>query len=247
MNLKISAIELKDIFVSSFSNEQEFKYKEGNPFLIYYERKHYYVFLKNISPAYYPKYPDITRVQLPFSSHFKKISKSSIPFIILGYESEYKTFSAWDPRLIKSRLNAKSNVSLFSRNSFQEKLRLNVFKEHNISNGDKVIVFSFKSLPNFFRNYISLFENSLEMTKVKFVKKVSEDKKPKTLANETIVRINDIAILKEVYKFKLKNDLIGAVIFCIDNYSNQYPGMNLAKWTVLINKVFQNKEIYLIK
>lgn len=247
MKLKISAIELKNKFTNSFSREKEFKYEEGNPFLIYFEGKHYYVFLKNISPAYYPKYPDITRIQLPFSPHFKKISKSSIPFIILGYDSEYDTFSAWDPSLIKNRLNAKRNVSLFSRESFQEKLRIYVFKEHNISNGDKVIVFSYKSLPFYFRNYISLFENSLELVKVKFVNKISEDKIPKTRANGTIVGLNDINILKEVYKFKLKNDLIGAVIFCTNNYSKQYPGMTLAKWTGLINKVFQKKEIFLIK
>jgi hypothetical protein len=247
MKLKISAIELKDVFISSFSKEQEFKYEEGNPFLIYYERKHYYVFLKNISPAYYPKYPDITRVQLPFSPHFKKISKSSIPFVILGYDTEHKTFSAWDPRLIKSRLNAKSNVSLFSRDSFQEKLRLNVFKDHNISNGDKVVVFSYKSLPTYFRNYISLFENSLELVNVKFVKKIMGDKKAKTKVNGTISKINDISILKEVNQFKLKNDLIGAVIYFTENYSYQYPGMTLAKWTDLINDVFQKKEIFLIK
>lgn len=238
MKLKISAIELKDIFISSFSKEQEFKYKEGNPFLIYYERKHYYVFLKNISPAYYPKYPDITRVQLPFSSHFIKISKSSIPFIILGYESEYNTFSAWDPRLIKSRLNAKSNVSLFSRDSFQEKLRLNEFKEHNISNGDKVIVFYYKTLPFYFRNYITLFENSMELDRVKLIKVKSEDKKPKTRANQENTSLNDIAISNEVNKYKLNNDLIGAVIFCIDNYSKLYPSMTLAKWTTLISNEF---------
>ena len=157
MNFKISATELKNNFIDAFKNEKTFSCGQGNPFLIKYKGKEFYVFLKNISPAYYPKYPDITRIQLPYSSHFKKIAKSNIPFVILGFDAEHGTFTGWDPSKIKSRLNNKSNVSLFSRGSFQEKLRLNDFKTHHISNGDKVILFSLDSIPIYLKSLESLF------------------------------------------------------------------------------------------
>jgi hypothetical protein len=163
MNLKISATELKNKFIDSFKNEKSFNSGDGNPFLINFERKEYYVFLKNISPAYYPKYPDITRIQLPFSPHFRKISKSNIPFIILGFNTDYDTFTGWDPSKIKGRLNNKSNVSLFSRNSFQEKLHFNNFKEHQISNGDMVILFNIRSTPQYFRKYMDYFKNHYDL------------------------------------------------------------------------------------
>ena len=240
MRFKISAIELKNIFLKSFAKEIDFKNENGNPFLIHFEKKSYYVFLKNISPAYYPQYPDITRIQLPFSTHFEKISKSSSPFIILGYDSEYDTFSGWDPQSIKHRLNAKNNVSLFSRDSFQERLNINIFKEHNISNGDKVIVFSSKSLPFYFRNYESLFGNPALVIKNKYFSKIKENKK--NIDIESIQILKNISNLKEMSEFKLDNDLIGAVIFCTENYSIQYPEMTILKWTTLVNTFFK-KEI----
>ena len=123
MNLKISATELKNNFIDSFKNEKSFKCESGNPFLFKFKGKEYFVFLKNISSAYYPKYPDNARVQLPYSDHFKKISKSKLDFIILGYNSEFQTFSAWDPSSIKDRLNVKGNVSLFTRFSFQKNVK----------------------------------------------------------------------------------------------------------------------------
>ena len=244
MKFKISAIELKNIFLESFSKEIDFKYENGNPFLIQFEKNSYHVFLKNISPAYYPQYPDITRIQLPFSIHFEKISKSTFPFIILGYDSEYDTFSAWDPQLIKNRLNAKNNVSLFSRDSFQERLDINIFNEHKISNGDKEIVFSSQSLPFYFRNYKSLFGNSEFLIKNKNISKIEKNKT--NIDIESIQILKNISNLTEMSIFKLENDLIGAVVFCTENYSIQYPEMTITKWTTLVNAFFR-EEILLYK
>jgi hypothetical protein len=247
MNLKISATELKNNFIDSFKNEKSFKYDDGNPFLITFESKEYYVFLKNISPAYYPKYPDITRIQLPYSPHFRKISKSNIPFIILGFNVDYGTFTGWDPSKIKVRLNNKSNVSLFSRDSFQEKLRMNDFREQHISNGDKVIVFSIKSIPLYFRNYNDLFKNNLDEVKVRFVKKRHLSNIDSKTSKGSLSKIEDVKVLKIVSKFKEKNDLIGAVLYCAEYYKDIYPNVPLNRWTKLVNNIFSNKEIFLVK
>jgi hypothetical protein len=236
MNLKISATELKNNFIDSFKNEKSFKYDDGNPFLITFEKKEFYVFLKNISPAYYPKYPDITRIQLPYSPHFREISKSNSPFIILGFNAEYGTFTGWDPSKIKNRLNNKSNVSLFSRNSFQEKLRLNNFKEHHISNGDKVILFSIKSTPIYFKSVKSLF--GITKDKVKEIAKnqltfnlFDFKEKPEVIENKVL--------LKKI-KLLIKNDkILEAVNICALHYQDDYPKMELKDWFVIVEKYIQ--------
>lgn len=200
-----TADELKNIFVNSFEYEKTFKYEQGNPFLIEFEAKKYYVYLKNISPAYYPKYPDITRIQLPFSTHFTKIAKSNIPFIILGYNSNHETFTGWDPAIIKNRLNNKSNVSLFSRDSFQEKLQINDFKEHKISNGDTVIIFNFKSTPQYIKNYIDYFKKQIDLfSEINLTENLKEKKSSKL--KKTTIAIKKIEL--EVLDIYSKNPFL---------------------------------------
>jgi hypothetical protein len=236
--MKIAANLLKNIFENAFKNEKKFITEEGNPFLITFERKSYYVFLKNISPAYYPKYPDITRIQLPYSAHFKKISLSNIPFIILGYNSEYETFTGWDPSKIKNRLNNKSNVSLFSRDSFQEKLPLNDFRKNYISNGDKIIVFSVKSTPIYFKSYLSLFKSvQKEQSPISNIK--LKVKAKRTIeSHEALEKINDPRVSKKILDFKSKNDLIGAVLFCCENFKKDLVNTDINDWTKIMTKLF---------
>lgn len=233
MNVKISATELKKKFIDTFKNERIYSYEQGNPFLIKNKGKEFYVFLKNISPAYYPKYPDITRIQLPFSEHFKKISNSSISFIILGYNSEYATFTGWDPSKIKSRLNNKSNVSLFSRDSFQEKLDFNDFKKHHISNGDKVILFSIESTPNYFNSVDCLFgidENKIEgITKKQLTINLFDTK-------DKLEEIDDKIILKKIKLLIKKDEILEAVNTCALYYQDDYPKMELKDWFELVEK-----------
>ena len=137
-----------------------YTYEEGNPFLIKIGKKQYFVFLKNLSPAYF-KNPDVTRVQLPYSDHFSKIFKAEIPFVILGYDVDNDTVVCWNPQKAKERLNAKSNVSLYSRSSLQQNVTDDEFRFGYLSNGEKIVLFKRKNLINFFDVALSLFkENS---------------------------------------------------------------------------------------
>ena len=112
---KILAKELKIKFIEVLNGVDGFSYEDGNPFIIKNGSNRFFVFLKNLSPAYFVNSPDITRVQLPYSEHFTKIFKANIPFVILGYDVDNDTVVSWNPTKVKERLNAKSNVSLYSR------------------------------------------------------------------------------------------------------------------------------------
>jgi len=164
---KLIAKDLKIKFIETLNELDEFSYEDGNPFLIKIGTKQYFVFLKNLSPAYFKNSPDVTRVQLPYSDHFSKIFKADIPFIILGYDVDTDTVVSWNPKKIKERLNAKSNVSLYSRYSIQAQVKDNEFKFGYLTNGEKIVSFKRDNLINFFNSLkICLMTNKLKKSQL---------------------------------------------------------------------------------
>ena len=154
---KLIAKDLKIKFIETLNGLDEFSYEEGNPFLMKIGTEKYFVFLKNLSSAYF-KNPDITRIQLPYSGHFSKIFRADIPFIILGYDVDNDVVVSWNPENVKERLNAKSNVSLYSRYSLQEQVKTDEFQFGYLTNGEKFVLFKRENLIVFFDVAFSLFK-----------------------------------------------------------------------------------------
>jgi hypothetical protein len=214
---KILAKELKIKFVETLSDIDDFNYEDGNPFLIRIYDKQFFIFLKNLSPAYFKNSPDITRVQLPFSEHFNKIFKAQIPFIIFGYDADNDTMVCWNPSKIKERLNAKSNVSLYSRESLQSKVKNHEFKEGFLSNGEKIILFKRERLVEIFKIMNDLFNKShLE----KKAKKIEHKNNPTTEnQNNKLLELKDKKIIKLINPLLKNNKVLEAVKICSEYYS----------------------------
>ena len=234
---KILAKELKIKFIETLSELEEFSYEEGNPFLIKIYSKRYFIFLKNLSPAYFKNSPDVTRVQLPNSPHFTKIFKGEIPFIILGYDVDNDTMVCWNPKKVKERLNAKSNVSLYSRESLQSKVKSNEFKSGYLSNGEKIITFKRDLLPSFFDNISTLFKE----------KKVSIDSEVRDVLNEPntdyisekLIELTDKLLLQEIKPLLKKNKVLEAVEICTKFYKGRYKTMSFKDWFNLVSKHYK--------
>ena len=157
---KLIAKDLKIKFIETLNGLEGFSYEEGNPFLIRIGIKPYFIFLKNLSSAYFKNSPDVMRVQLPYSEHFSKILKVDIPLIVLGYDVENDTVVSWNPKKIKERLNHKSNVSLYSRHSLQQQVNNEAFALGYLSNGEKIVLFKRENLVFFFGTMSQLFKDS---------------------------------------------------------------------------------------
>jgi hypothetical protein len=236
----ILAKELKIKFVETLNDIKSFSYEVGNPFLIKIYQQQYFVFLKNLSPAYFKKSPDITRVQLPFSDHFDKIFKENIPFVILGYDIDNDTIVSWNPSKTKDRLNSKRNVSLYSRNSLQSNINENEFKTGTLTNGEKIILFRRENLDVFFKNIFVLFvDNQTEI-------KIKED----LVSEPTLIfypdklsEIKEIRILSVINPLLEKNRVLEAVEVCTKYYAEKYPNMTFKEWFTLINDLYKNKII----
>lgn len=232
------AKELKIKFIETLNELDGFSYEEGNPFLIKINTKQYFIFLKNLSPAYFKNSPDITRVQLPYSEHFSKIFNANIPFIIFGYDVDNDTLASWNPNKIKERLNAKSNVSLYSRYSLQEKVENNEFKFGYLSNGEKIILFKREFLINFFYSIDELFnekQNLLVKCKKNEVNDTLEDDSIGKLTN-----LSDSTILDEIIPFLKKNQVLKAVEITSQYFKGKYNNMTFKDWYKLVIIIYNN-------
>lgn len=224
---KLFAKELKIKFIETLNELEEFSYEDGNPFLIKIGVRKFFVFLKNVTPAYFKNSPDITRIQLPYSDHFEKIFKSDLPFIILGYDVDTDTIVSWNPNKIKERLNSKSNVSLYSRSSLQENVKEDEFKYGSLSNGETIIAFRRDKLPNFFEEVFDLFREEVVTKKI-------ESKQ-----TNTITEIKEKEILNVIKPLLKKNKVLQAVEEASKFYKNIYPEMTFRDWHKLVSDLYR--------
>lgn len=236
----ILAKELKLKFIEILNQIEGFSYEDGNPFLIRLNSSEYYVFLKNISSAYFKNSPDVTRVQLPSSNHFADISKSRIPFVILGYDIDNDVFVSWNPDKIRERLNAKSNVSLYSRESLQSQIKFNEFKEGYLSNGEKIILFDRENLLVFFEKLPHLFDVTTIIKKDLQTETVN---KPKVSYAKKLSEITDTNLLNQIMPMLAKNRVLEAVETCSSFYGDKYKGMNFKDWFRIVENLYQKSNI----
>lgn len=234
---KILAKELKIKFVEILNDLDNFNYEEGNPFLIKIGAKRYFIFLKNLSPAYFKNSPDVTRVQLPYSNHFSKILKANIPFVILGYDVDNDTVVSWNPNRVKDRLNAKNNVSLYSRESLQSRVKPNEFKEGYLSNGEKIIIFRRETLIVFFENLSQLFSKSKKQGEDEVESLVGEPEVE--YVTDKLFEITDDRLVSDLKPLLKKNRVLEAVKVCTKYYGSKYKSMNFKDWFKLVNDLYQ--------
>ena len=200
---KLPKKQLKELFENLVSQSGA-KCSDGNPF--FFQKKDFkcYVFIKNISPAYFPNYPDNSRVQLPSSDSFKEIIKSELDFHILGYDKENEVYGAWNPNTIKKRLNEKQNVSVYSRFSWQKSIPPGEFIEKNLGNEEKILLFKKELLNQYFDHYLDLFSSNKFETGSKKLKDLEEVVKIKTIKNIIIPLLKKNKVLQAVSELESK-------------------------------------------
>lgn len=239
---KLIAKDLKIKFIETLNELDEFTYEDGNPFLIKIGKKQYFVFLKNLSPAYFKNSPDVTRVQLPYSNHFSKIFKADIPFIIFGYDVENDTVVSWNPKKIKERLNAKKNVSLYSRSSLQEQVKDNEFKLGYLSNGEKIVLFKRDKLTNFFNQIKDLFKERQEKDTTASVI-TSNESTIEEDSSDKLLEITDKALLRDLKPLLRKNQVLQAVEITSNYFEGKYKNMTFRDWYKLVNLLYKKMNL----
>lgn len=224
--------ELKIKFVETLSELDDFRYQEGNPFLITIGTEPYFIFLKNLSPAYMKGSPNVTRVQLPQSERFTKIFTSDIPFVILGYDIDNDVVVCWHPDKVKERLNAKSNVSLYSRETLQLSVKEDEFKEGYLSNKEKIILFKRPKLVDFFSHLNQLFAENDIKPEAK-----TDHNSPYVVGK--ITEIHDADLIAQIEPLLKGNQVFKAAEIVYDYYGDVYVNMGLKDWFHLLNELYK--------
>lgn len=153
----LTSAELLNIFVTEMNASATFKFIDEvkNPCHIMFEGVEYYIYVKNLSSAYFSN-PDVSRAQLTGVDTLLQIKKSDALFILLGYDSDNRVFAAWNPHVAKQRIGTASSPSLYSRFSWQkEAVEQGDFITRELKNDGSVLLFP--------QEYISLFLGNIEM------------------------------------------------------------------------------------
>lgn len=207
----------------------DFLYIEGvQPFLISFKNKNYYIYVKNLSSAYFKDRPDTTRAQLPIKEEFDRIKISPIPFIFLGYDYANDVLVCWNFHTVKERLNEKKSVSFYSRQFFQDEVSSGTFLRKKLKNGDEPILFKRKDLIDFF-NRVETFFPTENVSNIEDGKSIISEGKLLEITDEDV-----IAQLKPLIKTK---HTLKALRVLSDIYGKRFPNMKLKDWQNLIKKI----------
>ena len=80
MNEKVLPETLLQLMLNVLAKADSFQYISGiQPFLMSLKGRKYYVYVKNLSSAYFKDRPDTTRAQLPIKDEFSEIKESAYP------------------------------------------------------------------------------------------------------------------------------------------------------------------------
>lgn len=160
---KIKPETLLSLVREVLDQSDDFIYFSGiQPFLMSFNNQKYYVYVKNISSAYFSDRDKTTRAQLPIKSEFDSIKSSPYPFIFLGYDAINDVFVCWNYHLVKERLNIGKSVSFYSRTFFQSEVKEGEFIRKELKNGDLPVLIKRNNLIEFFEKIETFFPSNKE-------------------------------------------------------------------------------------
>lgn len=193
--MALTSNELIEKFDSEMKASESFKHIDDkkNPCHIMFEGVEYYVYVKNISSAYFSN-PDVSRAQMTGVDALAKIKESNALFILLGYDSENDVYAAWNPHVAKQRIGTAASPSLYSRFSWQkEAAEQGDFITRELKNDGSVLLF-----PSL---YISIFMANIEMFFPDTTKYVAMGSKRRSGANAAYRELVNTSHLDEFARF----------------------------------------------
>lgn len=238
---KIYPETLKELMIEALKTSSCFSYISGTqPFLIQFKDKKYYVYVKNLSSAYFKERPDTTRAQLPIREEFEEVKKSPNAFIFLGYDQKNDVLVCWNFHNAKARLNEKRSVSFYSRQFFQDEVLSGSFLRKYLKNGDEPILFKRRDIVDFFNQIDTFFPISDNGQTSNFDNPKSLEtfeNEQKNVSNGKLLKITDEELIEQLKPLIEAKRTLQALKLAADFYKGKYSSMKLADWNKLIKEV----------
>jgi len=150
----ISSKQLVEIFEHEMSESPSFKHLDNsiNPCHVVFEGTEFYVYIKNLSSAYFTN-KDVCRAQLTGIDSLKSIKESDSFFILLAYYEENDTFAVWNPHIAKQRIGMAKSPSFYSRLTLQnDAATKHDFVSLELKNEGSVLAFPRENILSFMEN-----------------------------------------------------------------------------------------------
>lgn len=247
INEKIFPETLFQLMLDVLGKTSRFTYIDGTqPFLMSFDGQEYYVYVKNLTSAYFKDRPDTTRAQLPTKDGFDKIKNSPIPFIFLGYDQDNDVLVCWNYHVAKERLNEKKSVSFYSRQFFQDEVSSGELMRKTLKNGDEPILFKRKDLVAFFSQIESFFpkQKVLQIANSLFddefnqkFDSVIEPPVPLNTTGGKIMKIIETDLIKQLKPIIETNHTFEAMKVAERYYNGQHSAMKPKDWLALIKGI----------
>jgi len=146
----------------------------NNPYRFSINKKTFYILIKNVHESGEGRSnQDECRIQISKSENFNEVLNSKTEVIVLGYFADERVFTAWNPYLVRDRINQKQNVSLYSRFSIQRNASLNKIAAYLDSNKQSVISF----LPDYLGLYLENISNIHLLPDIELIELVNKSDK----------------------------------------------------------------------
>jgi hypothetical protein len=196
---KLSSKELITIFKSDLQKSPSCFFLGGeNPCHFIYDVTEYYVYVKNISSAYFDN-PDVSRVQLTGVDVLAQIKSTNAMFVLIGYDADNDIYAVWNPYIVKQRIGTAASPSLYSRFSWQKEAgNGSDFISHDLKNDGMVLLFPRKRIADFMSDIDSYFpDNSV------YVAMGSKRRKSANAAYKEFNSSKNISLFADLYASKL--------------------------------------------
>ena len=183
---KLSGKVLMEIFEQAFKNSATYKRLDSercNPGHIMFNGEEYYVYIKNLSPAYFEN-PDVWRAQMTGIDALKEIKESNATFVLLGFDSDNDVYATWNPTKVKQRIGTASSPSLYSRLSLQQEVsKTGEIRSMTLNNDLQVLVFPLDSLVDVFSSLNEFFPDTSDYVAMGSKRRVDANMAYKKLTN----------------------------------------------------------------
>lgn len=183
---KLSGKVLMEIFEQAFKDSATYKRLDSercNPGHIMFNGEEYYVYIKNLSPAYFEN-PDVWRAQMTGIDALKEIKESNATFVLLGFDSDNDVYATWNPTKVKQRIGTASSPSLYSRLSLQQEVsKTGEIRSMTLNNDLQVLVFPLDSLVDVFSSLNEFFPDTSDYVAMGSKRRVDANMAYKKLTN----------------------------------------------------------------
>ena len=183
---KLSGKVLMEIFEQAFKDSATYKRLDSercNPGHIMFNGEEYYVYIKNLSPAYFEN-PDVWRAQMTGIDALKEIKESNATFVLLGFDSGNDVYATWNPTKVKQRIGTASSPSLYSRLSLQQEVsKTGEIRSMTLNNDLQVLVFPLDSLVDVFSSLNEFFPDTSDYVAMGSKRRVDANMAYKKLTN----------------------------------------------------------------